>query len=118
MSKTVLRTTPADIDIATRYGFGVRFRQAKRVLGLLEFIDYGGGDILHYASRYLSNALPSERHVAPDIVNQMMDRQERGLRDGKGFYDYTNMDVDAYQRETLTKLVDFDGLCAFKLRCP
>ncbi len=94
--------TPADVDTATRYGFGVRFA----ILGLLEFIDYGGGDILHYASRYLSEALPSERHVAPGIVNQMMDKQERGLRDGKGFYDYTNMDVDAYQRETLTKLVD------------
>jgi 3-hydroxybutyryl-CoA dehydrogenase len=38
-----------DIDKAIRYGFGFRYA----VLGLLEFIDWGGGDILYYASRYL-----------------------------------------------------------------
>ena len=37
-----------DIDTAVRLGFGLRFS----VLGLLEFIDWGGGDILYYASRY------------------------------------------------------------------
>jgi 3-hydroxybutyryl-CoA dehydrogenase len=38
-----------DIDKAIRYGFGFRYA----VLGLLEFIDWGGGDILYYASRHL-----------------------------------------------------------------
>ena len=38
-----------EIDKAIRYGFGFRYA----VLGLLEFIDWGGGDILYYASRYL-----------------------------------------------------------------
>jgi 3-hydroxybutyryl-CoA dehydrogenase len=38
-----------DIDKAIRYGFGFRYA----VMGLLEFIDWGGGDILYYASRYL-----------------------------------------------------------------
>ena len=42
-----------DIDKAIRYGFGFRYA----VLGLLEFIDWGGGDILYYASRYLEGAL-------------------------------------------------------------
>jgi 3-hydroxybutyryl-CoA dehydrogenase len=41
-----------DIDKATKYGFGLRFA----VLGLLEFIDWGGGDILHYASQYMERA--------------------------------------------------------------
>jgi 3-hydroxybutyryl-CoA dehydrogenase len=35
-----------DIDKAIRYGFGFRYA----VLGLLEFIDWGGGDILYYAT--------------------------------------------------------------------
>ena len=39
-----------DIDKAIKYGFGFRFA----VLGMLEFIDWGGGDILYYASRYLT----------------------------------------------------------------
>ena len=76
--------TPEAVDTASRYGFGVRFA----ILGLLEFIDYGGGDILHYASRYLSEALPSERHVAPKVVSDKMRKGETGLREGKGFYDY------------------------------
>ena len=94
--------TPEDIDTATRYGFGLRFA----ILGLLEFIDYGGGDILYYASRYLSGALGDERHAAPDIINDMMARGETGLRAGKGFYDYADRDVEAYQRETLRKFMD------------
>jgi len=94
--------TAEDIDLATRYGFGVRFA----ILGLLEFIDYGGGDILYYASRYLSGALGDERHAAPEIINDMMARGETGLRAGKGFYDYGERDIDAYQRETLRKFMD------------
>jgi 3-hydroxybutyryl-CoA dehydrogenase len=94
--------TPEDIDMATRYGFGVRFA----ILGLLEFIDYGGGDILYYASRYLSGALGDDRHAAPDIINDMMAKGDTGLRAGKGFYDYGDRDVDAYQRETLRKFMD------------
>ncbi len=42
-----------DIDKAIKYGFGMRFA----TLGMLEFIDCGGGDILYYASRYLTQAL-------------------------------------------------------------
>src|SRR4029079_2759610 len=49
----------ATIDKATKYGFGFRFA----VLGMLEFIDWGGGDILYYASRYLTQALGSERYA-------------------------------------------------------
>ena len=38
-----------DIDKATLFGLGFRFA----ILGMLEFIDWGGGDILHYASQPL-----------------------------------------------------------------
>ena len=47
-----------DIDKAIKYGFGFRFA----VLGMLEFIDWGGGDILYYASRYLTEALGNDRY--------------------------------------------------------
>ena len=61
-----------EIDKAIKYGFGFRFA----VLGMLEFIDWGGGDILYYASRYLTQALGSERYAAPEIV-------ERNMREGR-----------------------------------
>src|ERR1700748_1467425 len=51
-----------EIDKAIKYGFGFRYA----VLGLLEFIDWGGGDILYYASRYLEGALGSDRYRAPE----------------------------------------------------
>ena len=69
-----------DIDKAIKYGFGFRFA----VLGLLEFIDWGGGDILHYASRYLTGALNSDRYAAPEIISAATWPRERkiGLRSG------------------------------------
>jgi 3-hydroxybutyryl-CoA dehydrogenase len=91
-----------DIDKAIKYGFGFRFA----VLGLLEFIDWGGGDILHYASRYLTGALGSDRYAAPDIIGRNMAEGNIGLRTGRGFLDYTDMDVDAYREQRLAAFVD------------
>lgn len=88
-----------DIDTAVRLGFGLRFS----VLGLLEFIDWGGGDILYYASRYLASEI-GPRFAAPDVIAQNMEQGRNGLRDGRGFYDYAGRDVDAYKMERLGQL--------------
>jgi 3-hydroxybutyryl-CoA dehydrogenase len=92
----------AEIDRAVRVGFGVRYA----VLGLLEFIDWGGGDILHHASDHLSQALDAERFRAPPIIGENMAAQRRGLRDGQGFYDFRNVDVDAYRLERMIAFID------------
>jgi 3-hydroxybutyryl-CoA dehydrogenase len=89
--------TPADLDAAIRYGFGLRFA----VLGLIEFIDWGGGDILHHASRYLTDTLKDDRYAAPPIIAENMAQGKIGLRTGKGFYDYAGTDIDAYRQERL-----------------
>jgi 3-hydroxybutyryl-CoA dehydrogenase len=94
-----------DIDKAVKYGFGFRFA----VLGLLEFIDWGGGDILYYASRYLTGALGHQRYAAPDIVERNMAEGRRGLRDGAGFLNYEGLDVEAYRGERLKAFVDLLG---------
>lgn len=93
--------TAEDVDKAIRYGFGFRFA----VLGLLEFIDWGGGDILYYASRYLSSALRSDRFAAPEIIQTNMAESRNGLRDGKGFYDYSTKDLQAYRRNRLSEFL-------------
>jgi 3-hydroxybutyryl-CoA dehydrogenase len=98
-----------DIDKAVKYGFGFRFA----ILGLLEFIDWGGGDILFHASRYMTDAMKDSRFEAPQIVKDNMVAGRNGLRDGKGFYDFTIMDVPAYRRERLSaflKALDGVGL--------
>ncbi len=94
--------SPEDIDKASRVGFGLRFA----VLGLLEFIDWGGGDILYYADNYLKNALKTDRYEPPQIIVSNMESGQTGMRAGKGFYDFTEMDVDTYRRETIKKFTD------------
>jgi 3-hydroxybutyryl-CoA dehydrogenase len=93
--------TAEDIDKAVKYGFGFRFA----VLGLLEFIDWGGGDILYYASRYMAEAMKDKRFEAPRIVHDNMAEGRNGLREGKGFFDYTGMDLPAYRRARLAEFL-------------
>jgi 3-hydroxybutyryl-CoA dehydrogenase len=101
-----------DIDKAIRFGFGFRYA----VLGLLEFIDWGGGDILYYASSYLEGALGSERYRAPDVISRNMREGRIGLRTGAGFLDYSDLDIDAYRERRLAELVDM--LRHFRLARP
>lgn len=90
-----------DLDKAIKYGFGFRFA----VLGMLEFIDWGGGDILYYASRYLTKALDNPRYASPDIVARNMEAGHIGLKTQRGFLDYEGMDVEAYRAERLRAFV-------------
>ena len=93
--------TPADIDKATRYGFGFRFA----ALGLVEFIDFGGNDILYYASAYLARELNDPRYAAPAIVNRLMEEGRVGLKSGEGFYDYRGRDAVAYRKDLMARML-------------
>jgi 3-hydroxybutyryl-CoA dehydrogenase len=88
-----------DIDKATRYGLGLRFA----AIGVIEFIDYGGNDILYYASRYLAERVSGARYAAPDNVQRLMRDGQLGLKSGRGFYDYRARDVRAYRRDVLAR---------------
>lgn len=90
-----------DVDTAIRVGFGFRFA----VLGLLEFIDWGGGDILFHASNYLSGTLDPQRFAAPQMVADNMAEGRNGMRDGKGFYDYAGVDLGAYRAGRLSEFL-------------
>ena len=93
--------SPEDIDTATRFGLGFRFA----AMGVVEFIDWGGGDILYYADEYLRQSLGAERFAAPDIVRRNMESGAVGVRAGRGFHDWQGRDLDAYQRETIARFV-------------
>ena len=86
-----------DIDRAVRYGLGFRYAN----MGVVEFIDVGGLDILYYASRYLAQSTGDARYASPEIVNRYMHEGRDGLRTGRGFYDWKAIDVPAYRREAL-----------------
>ncbi len=93
--------TAEDIDKAVLYGFGFRFA----VLGLIEFIDWGGGDILHYASGYLAEATGEDRFKAPSIIGTNMQEGKIGMKTGEGFYDWRGRDQAAFRREKLAGLL-------------
>ena len=93
--------TPEDIDKAIRVGFGVRYAN----LGALEFIDWGGGDILYHASEYLAGEIDHHRFAPPQIVRLNMKNGRNGLRDGQGFYDYREVDIETYRTTRLTGFV-------------
>jgi len=89
-----------DVDKAINIGFGLRFA----VLGMLEFIDWGGGDILSYASQHLSRTIDS-RFAAPEIVESNMNNNKNGVRDGEGFFNYQQINVDEYRQKRMKEFV-------------
>ncbi|MEK6245316.1 MAG: 3-hydroxybutyryl-CoA dehydrogenase [Pseudomonadota bacterium] len=93
--------TAEEIDKATRLGLGLRFA----AMGVIEFIDYGGNDILYHASRYLSETISRERYTAPDIVQRLMHDGLIGLKSGQGFYDYRERDLKAYRKDVLARIL-------------
>jgi 3-hydroxybutyryl-CoA dehydrogenase len=91
--------TAEEIDKATRYGLGLRFA----ALGVVEFIDFGGADILHHASREMSSTIDAARYQAPAVLDRMMSEGRLGLKTGSGFYDYAGRDVGAYRSDVLLR---------------
>ncbi len=82
-------TTAEEIDTAIKAGFGFRLG----VMGLIEFVDLGGVDILFHAGSYLHSKLGGKQFEPPKLVREKMEREEVGPRTGKGFYDYSNVDT-------------------------
>jgi 3-hydroxybutyryl-CoA dehydrogenase len=93
--------TPEDIDRAVRAGFGPRYT----AMGLCEFIDYGGLDILYYASSSMARALNAPRYEPPALIRRLMDEGKRGAREGEGLYDWRGRDLAAYQRDLVGRYV-------------
>ena len=88
-----------EIDKATRFGLGLRFA----ALGVVEFIDFGGADILHHASREMAASIDAGRYSAPAVVGRMVEQGRLGVKSGSGFYDYQGRDVAAYRRDVLAR---------------
>jgi 3-hydroxybutyryl-CoA dehydrogenase len=78
-----------EIDTAIKAGFGFRLS----VLGLIEFVDLGGVEILYHAGEYLHQTLGGDQFKPPQLVREKMASKEMGPTTGKGFYDYTDVDT-------------------------
>ena len=58
--------TPEDVDKAFRAGMGFRYAS----VGIFEFIDWGGVDILYRASRYMAEAVGDDRFKPARLVER------------------------------------------------
>jgi 3-hydroxybutyryl-CoA dehydrogenase len=93
--------TPEDVDRAFRAGMGFRYAS----IGIFEFIDWGGVDILYRASRYMAEALGDERFKPARMVEEKMARNELGPKTGRGFFDYAGDRREAFETEKVRALL-------------
>lgn len=93
--------TPEDVDKAFRAGMGFRYA----AVGIFEFIDWGGVDVLYRASRYLAEALGDDRFKPARMVEQKMAWNELGPRTGRGFYDYAGERRHAFETAKVRALL-------------
>ncbi len=93
--------TPEDVDRAFRAGMGFRYAS----IGIFEFIDWGGVDILYRASRHMTEATGDARFAAPRLVSEKMARNELGTKTGRGFYDYGGDRRERFESEKIRVLL-------------
>lgn len=89
-----------DIDKAILYGWGYRFP----VIGILEFIDSGGLDILFHAGRSVSRELKRPDLACPKRIDELFAEGAVGTRTLRGIFAYPNQqEVNRQIREKLKK---------------
>jgi 3-hydroxybutyryl-CoA dehydrogenase len=93
--------TPEDVDKAFKAGMGFRYA----TIGIFEFIDWGGVDILHRASGFMAKALHDDRFRAARLVEDKVARNELGPKTGRGFFDYAGDKRDTFETAKVRALL-------------
>jgi 3-hydroxybutyryl-CoA dehydrogenase len=93
--------TPEDVDKAFKAGMGFRYG----TIGIFEFIDWGGVDILHRASGFMTEALGNDRFKAAELVEEKIAKNELGPKTGRGFFDYTGDKRDEFETAKVRALL-------------
>jgi len=90
--------TAEDIDKYARLAFGPRMC----VTGIIEQKDIGGLDVNAAAQRSI---IPHLYHSPEPVrlVQDMAARGDHGVKTGKGFYDWSGVDLDAFRRRAAKK---------------
>jgi len=93
--------TPEDVDRAFKAGMGFRYA----AIGIFEFIDWGGVDILYRASRFMTEATGDDRFRPARLVEEKIARDELGPKTGRGFFDYAGARRDEFETEKMRALL-------------
>jgi len=98
---------PADIDKAIKFGWGYRFP----VMGILEFIDVGGLEILYHAGRSVSRELNRPDLACPQFIEDRFKEGAIGTKALKGIFNYESHEqVAENDRARLRKQIRLKSL--------
>lgn len=83
---------PRDVDTALEYGWAPRYTS----IGIFEHFDNGGMEL---NSRTCANLFPilSDRKDVPPSIQTLLVEGKTGAKVGEGFYDWRNVDMNAYR---------------------
>ena len=84
------------------------------MLGLLEFIDWGGIDTLNNASSYMSKSMKNKRFETPKVVKNHIKKNNLGMSTKSGFMNWKSIKIENYQEEKLKKFVKITELLNIK----
>ncbi len=82
---------PEDIDTCLQYSFCPRYTS----IGIFEHFDNGGMQLNYNVVKALFPQLSDQKEV-PKAITDKIDAGDMGQKTGKGFYDWRNVDMDAY----------------------
>jgi 3-hydroxybutyryl-CoA dehydrogenase len=85
--------TPEDVDSAIKNGLGIRLP----VWGIIEHIDAVGLDLCLAIQNSVLPSLNNEPHAVQLFVDKV-NQGDLGVKSGKGFYDWTQRDIDALKQ--------------------
>lgn len=86
---------PEAIDLAAKASFIPR----AVVLGLLKRADFGGLDMTANNYRNHSYHMPEHGDDMPISLSEHVEHGELGIKSGKGFYDYTGIDIEELKKK-------------------
>lgn len=92
--------TAEDIDVATKYSFGLRIP----ILGLAKKVDLAGVDQIQRSLRTSQYKPPPVRQNS-ESLDRLVAQGRRGIKSGKGFFDYGGRSTAEIMKEIDMKLI-------------
>lgn len=92
--------TPADVDKAIKYGFGMRLG----VMAPMEVIDSGGIDLTYSIHKYLFPHIENSTTPSP-MMKKLLDDGKLGFKTGEGFQKWSPEDIQQSQKNLIEGLI-------------
>ncbi|MCH8205574.1 MAG: 3-hydroxyacyl-CoA dehydrogenase family protein, partial [Chloroflexi bacterium] len=96
--------TPEDVDMVIRTSIGRRWA----VAGVFEVLELAGWDVVSDIASWLFPQLESSSEL-PAVLRERVERDELGVKSGKGFYDWAPDSAEDLRRRIAHALVEIDG---------